>query len=352
MKTGFFKEEKGSILVVAALFTTIVIGFCALVVDIGRVAVEKQSLQNAVDAACLAAARDLPDTARAAATADQYISLNGYAPGDIDVTFENGGRTVHIAGSKEVEYTFARIFGFESGTVHPSAAASLGVPAAFQYALFSGSQSNELAINGSVNIQGSAHSNSTFVINASSVTVSGAVEASSTVTIRSGSINVGAQVSHAPVVEMPDLAAEIESRARESGQMYYGNQTFNGSSISVDSPIYVEGNLTINGSSFTGKGCIFATGSITFNGSNLTGSSDDAVCFYSKTGDISIHGDGATVDGILFAPAGSIYIYGSNQTINGRLIAQRINMYGSNNRVTSSDQDLASIPSNLVRLVQ
>ncbi len=94
---------------------------------------------------------------------------------------------------------------------------------------------------------------------------------------------------HADFVDMPDFSETIRLQAEAAGQVYIGNKTYNGSSIVVD-PIYVNGNVTVNGSSFVGKGCILATGNITFNGSNLNASTSDAVCFYSKNGNIIVNG--------------------------------------------------------------
>lgn len=60
MKKGSFinrlKNERGQVLVLAALLMTVLMGFTAFAVDIGRVTVLKSKLQNAADAAALAGA--------------------------------------------------------------------------------------------------------------------------------------------------------------------------------------------------------------------------------------------------------------------------------------------------------
>lgn len=351
---NILKDEEGSIAVIVVLVMTVLLGFSALVVDMGLVALEKQKLQNAVDAACLAAVRDLPDASAATATANRYIELNGYKASDITIDFSDSNQTINISASKEVNYNFAKILGFNSTSIHPSAGAtkeSLG--AAFNYTLFSGNPSYTLTINGSgFYVGGSAHSNYRFTINGSNITITEACEAVSTLTTNGSSINIANIIRNASVVEMPDFSDEIKTQADKAGQAYMGSKTFNGSQMSVDSPIYVDGNVTINGSNFKGKGCILATGNITFNGSNLNSSSDDAVCFYSKNGSITINGSSAVLDGILYAPKGTITMNGSNQVIHGRVIGDKVALNGSGIRIIGGTSELMSLPSSSAKLIK
>ena len=114
MSRNILKGEKGVVVVVVALLMTVLLGFTAFVVDIGMVASEKQKLQNAIDAACLAGAQDLPNTSQATTAANNYVQLNGYQPSDIQINFSktnSNNDTINIAGTKEVAYTFAKVFG-------------------------------------------------------------------------------------------------------------------------------------------------------------------------------------------------------------------------------------------------
>ncbi len=73
--------ERGQMLVIFTLLLAVVIGFVALTIDVGLALVEKRQLQNAVDAAALAAAQDFANgesEATATATALEYLELNGY----------------------------------------------------------------------------------------------------------------------------------------------------------------------------------------------------------------------------------------------------------------------------------
>ena len=69
-------------------------------------------------------------------------------------------------------------------------------------------------------------------------------------------------------------------------------------------------------------------------------------------GDIQINTSGAQIDGILYAPNGFIQINVSNITINGRIIAKKVQINGSNIKITSSTGDLTCLPGGSVSLVE
>jgi Flp pilus assembly protein TadG len=353
------KNDKGSTIVIVTLMFTALMAFCAFTIDIGRVALEKANMQNAIDASTIAGAQFLPDTVKARNAANEYIVKNGYSPSNISISFSNSNKNITINGSKIIEYTFAKILGFQTTTIKPLAVAQMGsVGAAFNYAIFSGSDSSQLTIdttlviNGSTQyVFGSTHSNASFVANGSNITITGACEAVGSVTVHGSSIDIGSRLPSSAFVPMPDFSDSIKQQAIAAGQFYDGNKIFNSSNLYISQPIYVNGDVTVNGCKFIGKGCILATGNINFNGSNLNYSSTDAVCFYSKTGDITINGSDATLDGILYAPKGSITMNGSHQTVNGRAIGNTVTFNGSHLSVISGTNELNSLPSSSVKLI-
>ncbi len=101
-RRGTFKRlasERGQVLPIVALAAVVLIGFAGLAVDLGRVWVAKQELQKAVDAAALAAGRQLPNSQTAynaalsyAGTPTGHNALGGWgvsAPATgVNVTFE------------------------------------------------------------------------------------------------------------------------------------------------------------------------------------------------------------------------------------------------------------------------
>jgi formylmethanofuran dehydrogenase subunit C len=202
-------------------------------------------------------------------------------------------------------------------------------------------------------IEGSVHTNKNLIANGSKLTITGECEAASTITTNGSEISIGTKVPGASNIEMPDFSEIIKQQAEETGTVYTGNKTFNGSFTEVESSLYVTGNVYVNGSNFRGKGCILATGDIIFNGSSLMESTDDSVCFYSKNGNIIVNGSNASLEGILYAPEGSVIMNGSNQTVDGRVIANTITINGSNLEVTGSPQQLKSLPSSgAVKLIR
>lgn len=368
------RKKSGSVAILAAVAFVAVCAIAAIVFDLGSVYIAKSDLQSAADAAALAAAYDLPVTDTARSTALSYAAKNGVLTGTTATTpYAGDANKIEVICTKTVQHTFAQVLGFSETVIMARAvAAKESAGAAFDYALFSGNASAPLSLTGSGEyVNGNAHSNYKFTITGSSQTVTGSAEAvnqfsmtGSSITIggicrgssisTSGSkIQVGSKViSAAPWVDMPDFSAAIKSQAEAAGQLYVGNKTFNGSFTSISAPLYVDGNVTVTGSSFSGKGCILATGSITFNGNCLTCKTGDALCFYSKTGNISITGSNAVVNGILFAPKGTVAITGSSVTINGRVIADKVSITGSNCKIISGVSDIGSLPKSTVKLAE
>ncbi len=350
------RNNRGSTMVIYAVMATVLLGFAAVALDTGNVMVQRQKLQNAVDAAALAAAQKLPNTSQARSTAEHYVELNGFSPSSVTVTFEDSNKSVVVKSNKKVDYTFARILGLDSKVVTTSAKAyisSLGD--AFNYVIFSGSKTTSFTLSGSqYDITGSVHTNNDFYANGSRLIITGACEAMGTISVNGSHIDIPHRYPNSSYISMPDFSETIKMQAQAAGNYYVGNKTFNGSSIDVNEPIYVEGNITINGSGFKGVGCLLATGTITFNGSSQNISTSDAVCIYSKTGSIYINGSSSTVEGILYAPNGSIVMNGSHQTVNGRVIADRVNMNGSDFTITvkGSIDDLKCLPPKYVKLTR
>ena len=121
-------EESGQVLVLVALSLTVLCGFVALAIDVGGMVAQKSQLQNAADAAALAAAQDLP-TGDYVATADTYAEQN--AGEDVitiatrDPLSEGDMNKIKVECTKDYNYTFARglLKGFTDTTIRASAVA-------------------------------------------------------------------------------------------------------------------------------------------------------------------------------------------------------------------------------------
>lgn len=128
-------SERGAVTVMFALALPLVIGVQMLVVDGTRVFVERRALQNAADAAALAAAQYLPTTnptrlALARAEAIEFAASNGVtlSPSDIEFTTDTtpfDRVTVRTHGS--APFFFAPGIGISTGAVSSQGTAQLGV---------------------------------------------------------------------------------------------------------------------------------------------------------------------------------------------------------------------------------
>lgn len=121
--TRLKKEEHGQALVFFVGIFAILLAIMAFVVDVGSVYVEKAKLQNAVDAAALAGAYDLPKLTDATSSAEAYFDSNGYA--DIVPIIAPDADSVTVSATKNVVYTFAQIIGLDNTNVNASATASI-----------------------------------------------------------------------------------------------------------------------------------------------------------------------------------------------------------------------------------
>jgi Flp pilus assembly protein TadG len=71
------RREEGQVIVIMVLFLVVLCGFAGMTIDVGRIYVAQRQLQEAVDAAALAAAQDLPTTATANSDVTAYSAYAG-----------------------------------------------------------------------------------------------------------------------------------------------------------------------------------------------------------------------------------------------------------------------------------
>jgi Flp pilus assembly protein TadG len=115
------RNESGQTLVIFVLFLPVLIGFAALVLDVGNWYAQKRFVQNAADAAVLAGAQDLPNTSAAQAQAQDYVTRNG--GGVTNVTFPTSTK-IRVTVTRNVPTYFAKIFGLSSVNVAAKAVAT------------------------------------------------------------------------------------------------------------------------------------------------------------------------------------------------------------------------------------
>jgi formylmethanofuran dehydrogenase subunit C len=343
------RGQTGFILVYVTVFCLILIGFLSLAVDMGHLYLVKTKLQNAVDAAALAGAARLPDTAGANAAASQYARANGLPLDGTDISCSDDDQQIIVSHTEAVETYFMRCFGFSTVPVTVRAAAVIRGP--FRYAIFSGDSANDLNVDiGSCIINGSIHSNAGLNFAGGSFEVSGTAEAVKTIAV-SGFGHIDAEQSGAGYVTMPDFSRQIAAAAAAGGHVYNGDTTLETDDVSYGKAIYVKGRLMIDAGVFVGTGAILADGDMFIKaGSIIAG--DREVCFYSKNGNITIEGGAGEYQGIFYAPHGTVTVQTGAGIFYGSIIGRQIALKGGSIIVNHSDfQSVSPFPA-AVRLVQ
>ncbi|MEX1308078.1 MAG: pilus assembly protein TadG-related protein, partial [Eubacteriales bacterium] len=101
------KDESGQALVLYAALFVVLMGFAALVIDLGMAKIAESTAQNAADAAVMAAVESLPDSTAAENAAVVYAQLNGIEASDVIVTTPYNGDAgmIEIVCKKQVNYT-------------------------------------------------------------------------------------------------------------------------------------------------------------------------------------------------------------------------------------------------------
>lgn len=129
------REDKGAVAVIIAILITVLLGFAALVVDVGAMYEERRLDQTVADAAALAGAQELPDNPLAAVDkAIDYAGLNGRAitasAVQITKTYVDND-TIKVDIKSTVNYAFAQALGFSSVDISANATAIVGSPTSF-----------------------------------------------------------------------------------------------------------------------------------------------------------------------------------------------------------------------------
>lgn len=124
---ALLREEKGSVVVVIAIFLIALIGMAAMATDTGALYLTRSRLQDAVDAAALAGIQDLPDNpAQAVETASTYAVNNSPASTEVGPPLvQESDRAIFVSAHKTVEFGLARVLGLDSKLVEAEAMARL-----------------------------------------------------------------------------------------------------------------------------------------------------------------------------------------------------------------------------------
>lgn len=120
------RSEQGSAIVIVALTITAMMGFGALIIDVGNLYLNKTRLVNMVDAAALAGVQDLPgDSQLAVSNAYSYAAQNGMNSDVVGASVSNNNRVITVTATRRVPLFLARFFQMTSSDVTAEAAASI-----------------------------------------------------------------------------------------------------------------------------------------------------------------------------------------------------------------------------------
>ena len=118
------KKQNGVAMLIVALSLFMIIGFTALVVDVGGLYLEKSMLQKALDAAVLGGAQELKSSDEDAVNeAIKLAAKNGITITENEVT--TGTDFIEIQKTVTKELTFARILGFNQTDINATARAEI-----------------------------------------------------------------------------------------------------------------------------------------------------------------------------------------------------------------------------------
>ena len=122
------RSDSAQVLPMFMMLLVLLVGMIGLATDISRVYVARAELGRSVDAAALAGATKLPDTALADSTARAYIAAN--EPGatiNVQVAANISAQQVGVTATKTVKTIFMRLLGIDSVDVSNEAVAGSGV---------------------------------------------------------------------------------------------------------------------------------------------------------------------------------------------------------------------------------
>ena len=358
------KDETGQSLILYAVLFAILLGFAALVIDLGMAKVATSNMQNAADAAAMAAVNNLPDTTAATNTALVYGQLNGADASNIVVNTPYNGEAgqIEVICSQTVDFTFANILGFKSTEVSARAVAEKGGSAggAFEYALFSGSPTQLSRLGGQALIYGDMHSNNDFQLHGEGSEYNGDVEAVCNLDIQGNKVTLNGNLQGAYVnlaankytltgtainaaasyTEMPDLTSLMDAAIANAAYKFAGYVGYGGNDDVYNGSVYVDGMFNSYGGKETFTGAIMATGDVQFSGAKLYLSGTDGIAIYSANGNVRLNSASAEIHGIIYAPHGNVQL-GAKCKVYGMIIADSITINASGIEIYYDDSYLA-----------
>lgn len=385
-------EEGGAVAIIFGICLTLLLGFAAVVVDLGFGRQLKAQAQNVADFAALAGAGVLVDGTPAQATgaARDFVSRNGFPGDDAEVNVpplsgsrEGDPECVQVRPYEIVPTVFGRVFTTGSMTVAAQATACASPGLGGPYAVFGGSATCDPPVRFSASnrtINGGVHSNNTVRVTGAGTTVNGdltylAGDAPVSNITYNPSTGNPTQISHTlayPEVFEPAHYAPggLKAALAQSQWRYYnaGSSTIDHAWLTLNEKVllnpltgmyditpgiyYTTGDIHLGGGNYKAAAVTLVSGNgdIHLNGNNmdfspwdpdglLIASFKDQPSCSSGQAVIKLNGNNHTWTGVMFAPHGPIDFSGTNigSSMNGRLVANVVSLSGSNQTITRNE---------------
>ncbi len=316
----FCSGEDGAAMVIAAFGLVAFLSVVSLVTDMGLKYYQKSRLQNAMDAAALAAVRYMPDEEKARQTALEYVEKNGFTTENVTVEFPSN-EIVRVSDTREQKTVFASLFKVDSVMLNAKAAAKYvnkKMAVDFDYLMFHGDNS-QFNLGGAYDIGGSVFGNGNVHADGGSGSkITGTVFSAHNATCNQYSVFVNRLESNVSKQPMPDFDETIMAIAPTADEAmfvksyghirpnafylykYSAGTTIN-SSVTINGSTYCAGSLSTGYSSdlLTICGDLYIVGDFT------------PQCPVYVTGDVYIGGNLTTQWGMDFKVGGDVYVEGN-----------------------------------------
>lgn len=290
----FYKSEDGAAMVIAAFGLVAFLSVVSLVTDMGLKYYQESSLQNAMDAAALAAVRYMPDEAKATAIALEYVEKNGFSTENVVVEFPTN-EIVRVSDTRESKTIFASLFKVDSVQLNAKAAARFvdkKMAVNFDYLMFHGDNS-QFSLGGHYNLGGSIFGNgNVHADGGAGSSVSGTVFSAHNATCNQYSVSVGRLESDVSSQAMPDFDETIMAVAPTAKEEMF----------TKNYPPIAKKNFYLNrySAGTTINSSISLNGDTYCSGTLSTGYFSDVLIIY---GDLYVEGD--------FTPQCPVYVKGN-----------------------------------------
>lgn len=329
------------------------LGMMAIVFDVAIRSEERRQLQNATDAAALAAASLLPsDPAGAEMLAITYLGENGVDVSDPNVSYtfdwpSNGNpNQVAVTVVRERATLFAGAFGIDKMRPDATAIAERITPGVGYALLATGTNcggSNEINLGGtSASVIGGVHSNGTAMASGSWHSFTGptsyvcSFQDNGSTSVYTPAPRPGEVTTSAVTLGYSDFACDYSFSGNanlntDSSVWLNGDQS---TGVLLSGVYCSTGNLRLSGSDISGNVTFVAQGRVTISGSNfdLDAYANDVLVLAESgaANSLDVSGSGGSWTGLMLAPNGGAHLQGSdNLGISGGVIADSILVGGS-----------------------